>query len=89
MDELQWVVEIFQFDNKITTNVSTCKHPTDLVTSNSASCLIDPCCYIGKPLFFSRKSDSRIANVCLFVRLSVRLSVTKTPQPLRIAPFNH
>ena len=31
--------------------------------------------------FFSHKSDSRLANV----RLSVYLSVTKTPQPLRIA----
>ena len=30
---------------------------------------------------FSRKSNSRITNV--------RLSVTKTPQPLRIAPINH
>ena len=38
---------------------------------------------------FSRESDSRIANVRLSVRPSVRLSVTKTPQPLRIAPINH
>ena len=33
---------------------------------------------------FSRKSDSRIANVCL----SVRPSVIKTPQPLRIMPIS-
>ena len=36
-------------------------------------------------MFFSRKSDSRITNV----RLSVCLSVTKTPQPLRIALIDH
>ena len=35
--------------------------------------------------FFSCESDSRIANV----RLSVCLSVTKTPQLLRIAPIDH
>ena len=35
--------------------------------------------------FFSCESDSRIANV----RLSVCLSVTETPQPLRIAPVGH
>jgi len=35
--------------------------------------------------FFSRESDSTVANV----RLSVRLSVTETPQPLRIAPIDH
>ena len=34
---------------------------------------------------FSRESDSTIANV----RPSVCLSVTKTPQPLRITPTNH
>ena len=39
--------------------------------------------------FFSRESDSRIANVRLSVRQSVRQSVTKTPQPLRIKPICH
>ena len=34
---------------------------------------------------FSPKSDSRIANFCS----SVCPSVTKTPQPLRIAPIGH
>ena len=42
-------------------------------------------------VIFIRKSDSRIANVCLSVCPSVCpsvcLSVTKTPQPLRIAPI--
>ena len=33
---------------------------------------------------FSHESDSRIANV----RLSVSLSITKTPQPLKIVPIN-
>ena len=36
------------------------------------------------PPHFSRKSYSRIANI----RLSVHQSVTKTPQPLRIAPID-
>ena len=36
-------------------------------------------------LLFSRESDYRIANV----RLSVHQSITKTPQPLRIAPIDH
>ena len=34
------------------------------------------------------ESDSRIANVRPSVRLSVRPSVTETPQPLRNAPIN-
>ena len=38
-----------------------------------------------KSLLFSREGDSTIANV----RLSVRQSVTKTPQPLRIGPIDH
>ena len=38
---------------------------------------------IKSKVFFSRKSDSTIANVCP----SVCLSVTETPQPLRIAPI--
>ena len=40
-------------------------------------------------VYFSRESDSRIANVRLSVSLSVSLSVTKTPLPLRIAPIIH
>ena len=38
---------------------------------------------------FSCKSYSRIANVRLSVHQSVHQSVTKTPQPLRIAPIDH
>ena len=41
--------------------------------------------FIRKNYICSSKSNSRIADV----RLSVHLSVTKTPQPLRIAPINH
>ena len=38
-------------------------------------------------IIFSRESDSRIANVRPSVCPSIRLSVTETPQPLRIAPI--
>ena len=37
----------------------------------------------------NHKSDSTITNVCLSVRLSVRLSVTESPQPLKIKPICH
>ena len=40
-------------------------------------------------LVSSCKSNSRIANVPLSVCPSVCQSVTKTPQPIRIAPNNH
>ena len=43
-----------------------------------------PSLFCNKYIFFSRESDSTTTNVRSFVRLSVCLSVTKTPKQLKI-----